>query len=141
MTYTIKNLKTFKGMEGMGGFNLSLYRDGKKIGMVINDDCGGCHMYQIPDEYEMVALTAHAQDATKAKFEPTDTFINSLVDAFEEKKWLKRQCKNKTLFSLKGDPKNSYMTVKAPYSERIKTFIIEKYGDKVQTIVNETINA
>ncbi len=29
--YTIKGLKTFKGMEGMGGFNLTLLRDGKPV--------------------------------------------------------------------------------------------------------------
>jgi len=43
--YTIKKLKTFKGMEGMGGFNLDLCRKGKKIAECINDDTGGDTMF------------------------------------------------------------------------------------------------
>lgn len=38
--YTAKNIVTFNGMEG-GGFNASLYRDGKRVAHVIDDASGG----------------------------------------------------------------------------------------------------
>lgn len=38
--YTAKNIVTFNGMEG-GGFNASLYRDGKRVAYVIDDASGG----------------------------------------------------------------------------------------------------
>ncbi|MEW5833362.1 MAG: hypothetical protein AB1763_11060 [Campylobacterota bacterium] len=38
--YTLKNVKTFSGMEGRG-FNASLYRDGKKVAEVRDDATGG----------------------------------------------------------------------------------------------------
>ena len=34
--YELKNVKTFRGMEGCGGFTATLYKDGKKIGEVGN---------------------------------------------------------------------------------------------------------
>lgn len=38
--YTVKNLKTFTGMEG-SGYNATLYRDGKAVAAIIDDASGG----------------------------------------------------------------------------------------------------
>lgn len=47
-SYTAKITRTFQGMEG-GGFNASLFRDGKKVCTVIDDASGGCYMYEWVD--------------------------------------------------------------------------------------------
>jgi len=40
MEYTLKSIKTFRGMDGQG-MNATLYRDGVKVALVIDDGCGG----------------------------------------------------------------------------------------------------
>ena len=49
MTYTVKNIKTFNGMEG-SGFNCNLYRDKTKIAEVIDDASGGMIIFYWADQ-------------------------------------------------------------------------------------------
>ena len=45
MKYELKAVKTFRGMEGQG-FNANLYRDGKKVALVMDSAHGGCYDYE-----------------------------------------------------------------------------------------------
>ena len=45
MSYTIKGVKTFRGMEGQG-FNATLCRDGKPVAHVDDEGCGGCYNWR-----------------------------------------------------------------------------------------------
>jgi hypothetical protein len=49
MSYTVKNIKTFNGMEG-SGFNCNLYRDKTKIAEVIDDASGGMIIFYWADQ-------------------------------------------------------------------------------------------
>ena len=49
MSYTIKNVKKFRGMEGTG-FNLNLLRDGKKVAFVMDEGCGAEPCFEWVDE-------------------------------------------------------------------------------------------
>lgn len=51
MSYTVKNVKTFRGKE-RDGFNTDLYRDDKKVAFVINDGSGGRFAYRFVNEKE-----------------------------------------------------------------------------------------
>lgn len=147
-SYTIKNLKTFKGREGMGGFNTSLYRDGDKIATVVNDDSGGETYFdftsnterellqilckslppQAPDEYFPDGLAVDM-----------DMFIHILVGEYEQEKYYRRKCKTYVLWKLTTDEPDAYRQVKA--SSEIQTRVIakvrDKYGDDVKEIINE----
>lgn len=46
--YEVKGIKTFTGMEG-GGYNATLYRNGKKVAAVIDDASGGPLMVEWVD--------------------------------------------------------------------------------------------
>jgi len=51
--YTVKNVKTFRGMEGEG-YNATLYRDGKKVCEVIDDASGGEVNFQWADAFKKI---------------------------------------------------------------------------------------
>lgn len=70
-------------------------------------------------------------------------FVSSLVDDYENAKRtqarIKRACKAKTLFRVKGDKNGLYREVSMPFSKRVKDFIVGKYGDQVEVIENERL--
>ena len=68
-----------------------------------------------------------------------DSYMGQLVDEFEHKKWLKRNCKNKTLFRLVGDKEDEFRTIKHPYDEHVKKYLEDKLGKKLKVIINETL--
>jgi len=166
--YTVKNVKTFRGMEGTG-YECMLYRDGKCVATVTDTADGGdvniywkdarkprievaCTNYKdepwtrkcTPEE---AIFVAHLETLPKEKgygmeLKVSDgMFIERLVSAFEEEKQVRRWCKSKTVFKLKGDAEGSYRTVKAPYGPKVKAFIMDQYGDKVVEILNERFAA
>lgn len=136
--YSIRNVRTFKGMEGMGGFNLTLCKNGKAIGEVINDDSGGCNMYRL-DRTEQAELDAFAKaQLPKEKFEVTDMFISAMLDAYEVAKQIKRWCKTKTVFRLKGEKEGTFHTMMAPYSDpRIRPHLDKTYAGTIAELYNE----
>jgi hypothetical protein len=66
-----------------------------------------------------------------------DGFIFKLIATFEENKQFKRWCKKETCFRLKGDEAGHWRTVKHPFNPDVKTFIVKKYGDQIEEILNE----
>ena len=51
--YTVKNVKTFTGMEGLG-WECSLYKDGKRLGTVLDDAHGGMLIFHIDKAEEKI---------------------------------------------------------------------------------------
>ena len=164
MNYEVKNVKGFMG-EDCPGFNATLYRDGQKVATVIDSGNGGMTDFhwvdwQAPhvdikftnDEGKEVSFKwtpeeAKLHEAIQGQtwsFEgkvmgqkSTEMFVAELVGAFENDRRFKRLCKTQTLFHVKGDEEGSYRIIKAVYSKRVKDFLVTKYGDKVEAILNE----
>jgi hypothetical protein len=165
--YTIKNVKSFQGREGHG-YSCDLYRDGKKVATVTDTANGGsvdfywldtgkaprvpitCHNYRdelhtyngTPEEKQFVE---HADGQTyvspitnKTERKDSDIFMSELVDAFENKKRLKRLCKTKTVFALKSQ-KGEYYTFNRAYNPQLADMIRAKYGEDLAEIVNERV--
>jgi hypothetical protein len=95
MKYEIKNLKTFNGRDG-GGFEATLYKDGKRIATVFNDGCGGCTRYHFIDgdmEYpvikELQALAVIVDPSCDGYSEAHDIYIDHLIDCKENNKLAK----------------------------------------------------
>lgn len=42
---------------------------------------------------------------------------------------------------VKGDKDGEYRTIKAPYDQKVKDWIVAKYGDQVVEILNEKLAA
>ena len=143
--YEVKNVKSFEGMEGYG-FNCSLYKDGKRIGTVLDDANGGSYYYML-DKGEEEALRDYckALPMVTYDFEDTgelhhvfdDSFISDLVEEYENNARIKRLCRTKTLYSLKTDEEGTFWTIKAKYSERVRDHLTAKHGDNLTEIINE----
>lgn len=164
--YAVKGVKQMEGRDGYM-LNCSLYKDGKKVATVIDDGNGGCldiHFldYKAPrvevsginymDEpfnykgtpeekaFQDYVNTLPTYDTEWSKNQHPDQehVINEMVDEYENLKRFKRACKKKTLFRLKGD-EDSYYTIKYPYCEKVRKHLETKYGDKLDSIINEEV--
>jgi len=141
--YSIKNIKTFKGMEGMGGFNLTLYRGKTKVAIIINDDCGGCNMYHFCNgngDYnreEREIFDAHVAKVIEDDFEPDDQFIDHLFNKTTNDRRFKRLCKKQTLFRIKGDAEGEYRVYNHIYDAGMKAHMEKQYGDKIIEVLND----
>lgn len=163
MNYTVKNIKTFIGMEGQG-FNASLYRDNKKVAFVIDDASGGELNFEWVDykdkaevkginflgkEYsytgtlEEKALAEYVATLPKRNFRDKemhvsiDLFVEDLVNDYENKKNFKKLSKTKTLFKLDGvEYKNGEWNIyKKPFNIQIIK-ALQKTGKKIVSYIN-----
>jgi hypothetical protein len=151
--YSVKNVKSFVGMEGYG-FNCTLYRNGKKVGICIDDASGG-GMHPIRWDQKVNAkeeqrlLNKHVASLPKVKSDLGDKtmtltidegwFVEELVSQYEKEREIrkvKRQCETKTLFRTADMKEGVYSYFRVPYSEKLKAHIINKYGEAVE-IFNE----
>jgi hypothetical protein len=130
---SVKGVKSFQGMSTLG-FNASLYENGKRLGLVIDEGSGGSYLYRIDrkkrDVFEKWARV-HKQEGIEA----LDSVLAELVDTFEQTKQLKRMCKKKTVVRLKDDPEDSFSTWARPYTPEFAAQLREKHD--VVEIVNE----
>ena len=154
MKYTIKGLKSFIGNEGHG-YNVSLYRDGKKVAFVIDDASGGMVDFQWLDwkgGHSLEELTL--LEFLKGKMSPPcfegdtesqttpEEFVGSLIDDQEIDKKLRALCRKHTLIRITRDPEDAYRVVKQPFTPAIRQALIEsaaRSNKEVIEFINETL--
>lgn len=144
LNYSVKGIKSFRGMEGYG-FNATLYRDGKKVCFVIDEATGGNYLYEWVDRKEETILRDYCKSLPKEHYPEhditidvdADMFVNELVIEFENYTQFKRKCKTATLFTLKTDEDGKYWSFKRTYCPDMKRFLQTKYGDQIKEIINE----
>ena len=163
MTYTIKSLKSFIGIEGHG-FNVVLCRDSKPVAFVCDDASGGeisfdwydnkeapvvingINYLNAPYSYngtpeekifmEYVSTLTRWCDYEKKDVVMTgDVFVSNIIEKFEQEKQMKRWCKTKVVFRTPDMKEGEYHTIKGIYDERIKAHIASKYPTAI--IMNE----
>lgn len=144
--YTVKGIKSFVGMEGLG-FNATLYKDGRKIAFCIDEGCGGDVIFQFVnrDGKDEKTLRDYCDTLPRVKCKGVPEglkmdmgwFITALVDQCEKDQKFKRQCKTHTLFRLTDDKEGQYWTLKAVYSPTVREHLQKKHGDKLVEIINE----
>jgi len=144
--YSIKNIKTFTGMEGTG-FNATLYREKKRIAFLIDDASGGDVQIQwvdtVKNNSEAVALEQFIAGLPMRMFNETPLnidpqwFVSDLVNDSINTKWLKKHCKTKTIYRLKGDSAGEFRTIKGVFTPDVKIYILRKYNEQLEEIVNE----
>jgi len=146
--YTVRDIKTFRGMEGEG-FNATLCRDGREIAFVIDDATGGDVHIQWADARshgaEEKRLLEFLKTLPKERWEDTeydvtpDIFLATLVDQAQTEKRLRRLFRKETLFRLKGDRTDDgkWRVLKAPFSPGVKAQLVKTYGDSLAHVLNE----
>ena len=154
MKYTIKGLKSFIGNEGHG-YNVSLYRDGKRVAFIIDDASGGEVDFQWLDwkgghSLEEMTLLKFLEGKmcppcfegdTESQMDPSG-FVASLIDDYEIDKKLRALCKKYTLIRITGDPEDCYRTIKQPFTPNTRAAIImsaARSGKEVIEFINETL--
>ena len=150
--YTVKNVKSFMGREGLG-FNCNLYRKNKKVAFCFDDAGGGdACINWIEGGYdgeESQLLKKHIATLPAIKSEYTDQFLTISMDWFVTdcvSKWeqnrdirkMKRQCQTKTLFKASKYKNRQYTILNVPYSNSTKQRIQDKY-DKDVEIFNDVL--
>lgn len=157
MTYSLKNLKTFTGMEG-GGYEASLYKGNTKIGTAMNAGDGGSDIFRFVSREAESEFTAFANDwyetsdskrewdefvaqnkldsspdGATAQAHKLESWVSEEEGRMETKKWLKRNAKNKTLFRLLGDEKGTWRTINKT-GQTVIDQILKKYSGKIEVI-------
>lgn len=149
-TYSVKGIKTFKGMD-TDGYNCTLYKDGKKVAFVIEEGSGGEPMFDFVSREAEADLLAFVKTLPKVKTtipiskdktEPFEydevmaTFVGSLVEQYLEEQSLRKRCKNHLVIRLDDGKIYEY---KFPYDPIKARPAIEKhFGTKLVEILNET---
>jgi hypothetical protein len=169
MKYEVKGCKDHKGHEGEKLTQCNLYRDGKKVAFYSDGDWGGPAMFQwvdraeprvkitivnLCDETVEISVTPeeamlyeHIKDMkhefSDGKEIPVDPeiYVSELIEDFMQTKHLKKICKKRVYFRLKDEEyeDDDWTTINVPYSAEIKQKMVERYGDNLGEILNETI--
>tara|TARA_R110000787_G_scaffold250297_1_gene355925 strand:+ start:5546 stop:6115 length:570 start_codon:yes stop_codon:yes gene_type:complete len=146
MTYTIKGLKTWDTHDG-GGWQVSLYANGKRIAEVTQRGHGGPLWWEFKpvDAHALVAFGASQGvsdflDGNFVKFDTdADSALCEMVDDLEHKREMKRWCKTKVVFRFPQDEEGKYRTIKcAHYTESVRRKMVERYGPDV-IIMNKVV--
>lgn len=125
-------------------FSASLWIDGKKAADVMNRGCGGDNEYHFADRALQTRFEAFcaAMPPVPCKYGdgsplPMDAefYISMLLERFEREKL----CKGKTLFRTKGMVAGEYRQIKSPFSPEVKAFLVKKFGDDLESILNEDV--
>ena len=143
MNVTLKNLKiNNKLSDETTCYSATVLVDGKPIGTAGNRGCGGDDEFHWTDReagrrLEEYAKTLPQVEAYGMKFDADlGSLIADLIAKHDEEKALRRWCKDKVCFRLKGDQKNSWRQIKAPWTKAILKILREQNGDKIDRIAN-----
>jgi len=146
--YTIENYKSANSRDG-GSFRLKLCRDGEVVASVVNDGRGGPMEFNWKKDEKTILvneLKGQTWDLDGKKIPVTpEHFVGVMIEAIpqptekeqgeaQHKAW----CKKSTVFKLKTDmdPK-AFRSVKAPFDANVKAYLVKKYGDQIDFIMNE----
>ena len=141
MDIVLKNVKTHNDMsEETTCFSASIYLDGRRVGTVSNHGTGGCNDYhwENRDAGRRIDSWADEQEM-EFNFEKLDQIIDQLRVDFENKKQFRRWCKKDTGFSLRGDEEGHFRTIRSVFTPEVKEHLVNKYGDKIERILNEEL--
>ena len=136
--FTIKNFKTWSSHDG-GGYQFTLYVDGKKFALVTDDGWGGpVNVHCInPDQLRgLVEYVAQFKWDCDGQMLPKtlDIFMSELVEEYEFNKDLQRAKKKGITFKLLTDPGHSFRTINTLDMTRAKAYLDSKFTNNYQFI-------
>jgi hypothetical protein len=141
--YSVKGIKKFIGMEGMGGFNLTLCKNNKPIAFVINEDCGGAYLWRWQDEEARKEFNKLAKSCPPESYEGMSIAVDDdmLLDKIVELLEIQKKCKKFVCFVLKDNKDSIYQyKITSEFSEEyLIGYARKQYGDRVEVIYNEAL--
>jgi len=144
-------LKKVKYHEDMSDetncFSAEIWVDGAKLADVSNNGQGGSNMYYpvegINHRWAEFSDWCHTQPL-EYDFDHEDQVVDALFtvwlakdNARREQAQIKRMCKTKTVWRLKGDEPGAWRWRKVLYTPLIGKVLRDKLGDTLETIANE----
>jgi hypothetical protein len=146
----LKGIKLYPAFsEETTAFTATVYVNGEKAFAARNDGQGGCNRYDLlePLGRSRELLRQAEQHARSLPPKPflddeleydLDLLVDDLLVAWETTRWLKRQCKGKTLFRLPDDEPGEWRVLKTPYTADVRKHLVTQYGEAVH-IGNEQL--
>jgi hypothetical protein len=142
--FEIKNLKTFRGMEG-SGINSTLYENGKKVCNCDDSGDGGCLDFseyavqeRLDKEIKKLVGTVKFNKGGMTTEYDAECFVNDLISEALENKEFKSKCKKHTLIITTECGDGQFIMFKNTlFSPETKTFLEMKYRNKLVEIINE----
>jgi hypothetical protein len=146
--YSLKGIKLFKGMDGLG-LNATLLRDGKAVCDLVDEGCGGMLYFRWLDRKGGVSAEETLWDAfiasekekkddvkkdemghTERYWFDGEMWVNQEVDRLETAKRLRKLCKTHTVFQVgAGIGGEKILTVKET-GPAVRAWIEKKYAGK-----------
>lgn len=136
MKIELKNVKTFRGMEGYG-LNATVYVNGIKCCFVIDEGNGGCFRYEVFDKKLFAELEEHAKQFEN--FEPLDALIDKEFNKIEKEKFAKKMQKymlSSVLVGKEGGGEFGQYKFKVELT-KIPKEMLQKQIDKIKTQLRE----
>jgi hypothetical protein len=141
--YTVKNVKSFRGREGIG-FSCSLYKEDAKIAYVMNAANGAEHHYEFDQGQEKKAFMEYCKSLPpmQTPYGPLamspDMVVSRMVDEYEQTRQLRSWCKKYWVVRGKhheGRRRCVYSTFEKALMDRCS--IEQLFGDNLIEIVND----
>lgn len=132
-------------------FSAELQLRGKTVAHVGNRGNGGCNHYHWTNPEAQTEIQAWIKEQTytyemqgkqyTVEIEKLDWCLSLMLEQEQAKKQISRWCKKGIVFRLKSDKSGEWRTIPHPYAEQAKDWLAKKYGDAVECIANENIDA
>jgi hypothetical protein len=151
--YSLKGVKTFRGMDGEG-LNATLYRGDKKVAFILDEGCGGEMRFDFYDQMHgrsaegdlwdafIAGEKAKCDDTKKDEFGLTErgymdgaSWVNKKVDDMQNDKRFRRLCKTSIVFQVGekiGGPE--FQSVKGL---QFRAHVEKKYAGQKLRILND----
>ncbi len=136
--FTIKNVKTWYTHDG-GGYQFTLYVDGKKFALVTDDGWGGpvdvkcIFPSQLQSLIDFVAQSKWEYEG-QVYDKTLDIFMSELVSEYEWNKKLQRAKKKGITFKLLSDGAQVFRTLNVLDIDRAKAYLDAKFPNNYQLI-------
>lgn len=133
MGYSVKNVKKFRGREGVG-INCSLYRDNIRVAFYIDTANGGQGYFE---NWESAEERDKFMEFVKSRPEvefhgvtltpSPDMAMDNLLEAFD----ILKQAKKKTFFRMASRKyaEGHWNVMNVPYSQEQRDELVARYGD------------
>ena len=132
--FTIKNFKTWSTYDG-GGYQFTLYYNGKKFAFVHNDGNGGWVTVDCENQEDQKRFDDYISNLPKWKSSidgsdmdmTSDIFMDELVNEYELAKKLAKAKKKGTTFRLITDKENMFRTLNVLDLSQAKEYLDSQF--------------
>lgn len=141
MNITLKKFQQNKRLsQETRCYGADIHLDGVKVGETTNAGHGGPDCVHWTDKNAGEKIQKYAEE-----LHPTfkdvgmclEVLIGDIIDDMETEKTFRRLCKTKTVIRFKGDAKGTCHSFKVPFSPKIEEQVRQRFGDKLEEIVNK----